>query len=141
MVEAHQPGQRSAFVEEIGAEVEEWIEGYVRMGLRVDERHMNAHGVMHGGVATTIMDELTGALIASIRGMEVMFAAPHSTVDMSVSFIGGVSIGDDLIFEGRATRVGRSVAFAEAEVRKRGEDKLVAKGKFTYVIAQPRSAA
>lgn len=141
MAEAGHPGKRSAFVETIGAEIEEWREGYVRVGLRVDDRHMNAHGVMHGGVATTIMDELTGALIASIRGMEVMRAAPHSTVDMSVSFIGGVFIGDDLVFEGRATRVGRSVAFAEAEVRKRGEDRLVAKGKFTYVIAQPRSAA
>ena len=141
MAEVDHPGERSAFVGEIGAEIEEWQEGYVRMGLRVDERHMNAHGVMHGGVATTIMDELTGALIASVRGVEVMRAAPHSTVDMSVSFIGGVSIGDDLIFEGRATRVGRSVAFAEAEVRRRGEEKLVAKGKFTYVIPQPGGEA
>lgn len=138
MAEEH---QQSAFLELFGVELEEWREGYVRMSLRVGERHMNAHGVMHGGVATAIMDELTGALIASIRGMDVMRAAPHSTVDMSVSFIGGVSVGDDLVFEGRATRVGRSVAFAEAEVRKKGEDKLVAKGKFTYVIAQPRSAA
>jgi len=30
---------------------------------------------------------------------------------------------------------------AEVEVRRRGEEKLVAKGRFTYVIVQPRSAA
>ena len=141
MAEVDHPRERSAFVEEIGAEIEEWQKGYVRMGLRVGERHMNAHGVMHGGVAMAVMDELTGALIASVRGVEVMREAPHSTVEMSVSFIGGVTSGDDLVVEGKVMKVGRSVAFAEAEVRRRGEDKLLAKGKFTYVIAQGRSAA
>ena len=70
-----------------------------------------------------------------------MEETPHTTVEMSVSFIGGVGIGDDLVFEGKVIRIGRSVAFAEADVRKRGEEKLVASGKFTYVIMQPRSAA
>ena len=141
MTSVEERGPQSAFIEQIGAEVEEWREGYVRMSLRVEERHMNVYGGMHGGVATTIMDELTGSLIASVRGVEVMEETPHSTVEMSVSFIGGVAIGDDLVFEGKVIRVGRSVAFAEADVRKRGEGKLVASGKFTYVIMQPRSAA
>jgi uncharacterized protein (TIGR00369 family) len=132
-------GPQSAFLDEIGAEVEEWREGYVRMSLRVEERHMNLYGGMHGGVATSMMDELTGGLIASVRGIEVMEETPHSTVEMSVSFIGGVGIGDDLVFEGKVIRVGRSVAFAEAHVRKRGEERRVASGKFTYVIMQPRS--
>lgn len=134
-------GPKSAFLQQIGAEVEEWREGYVRISLRVEERHMNLYGGMHGGVATAIMDEVTGQAIVSVRGIEIMQTAPHSTVEMSVSFLGGVFVGDDLVFEGRVIRVGRSVAFAEADVRKRGEEKLVASGKFTYVIMQPRSAA
>lgn len=135
------PGPRSPFVEVIGAEVEEMREGYVRMGLRVDERHTNPNGVMHGGVATSVMDEATGAVIASVRGIDVMRQAPHSTVEMSVSFLGGVWPGDDLVIEARAVRVGRTVAFSEVTVHRRDEEKPVATGKFTYVISQPRSAA
>jgi len=132
-------GRQSAFVDLIGAQVEEWQEGYVRMGLRVDERHLNPNGVMHGGIATSIMDEVTGAVIASVRGMDAMWAAPHATVEMSVSFMAGVWPGDDLVFEARATRVGKTVAFSEVTAHRRGEDKPVATGKFTYVIAPPRA--
>lgn len=135
-------GQRqSPFIDLLGAQLEEWREGYVRMGLRVDDRHTNANGVMHGGVATSLMDEVTGAVIASVRGVEVMYAAPHATVEMSVSFIDGVWPGDALVFEGRATRVGRTVAFSEVTARRRGEEKPVATGKFTYVIQAPRNVA
>jgi uncharacterized protein (TIGR00369 family) len=133
--------RQSAFIDLLGVELEEWREGYVRMGLKVDARHANANGVMHGGVATSLMDEVTGAVIASVRGMEAMWAAPHATVEMSVSFMGGVWPGDDLVFEGRAARVGRTVAFSEVTAHRRGEEKPVATGKFTYVIQAPRSAA
>ena len=141
MTGAPEDRRQSAFIDLLGVELEEWREGYVRMGLKVDERHANANGVMHGGVATSLMDEVTGAVIASVRGMEAMWAAPHATVEMSVSFMGGVWPGDDLVFEGRATRVGRTVAFSEVTAHRRGEEKPVATGKFTYVIQAPRSAA
>lgn len=133
--------RQSAFLDLMGVELEEWQEGYVRMRLRVDKQHLNANGVMHGGVATSVMDEVTGAVIASVRGMDVMWKAPHATVEMSVSFMAGVWPGDDLVFEARATRVGKTVAFSHVTAHRRGEDKPVATGKFTYVIQAPRSAA
>jgi uncharacterized protein (TIGR00369 family) len=134
--EEHTP---SPFVQMIGAKLEEWREGYVRMSLVVEEKHTNPNGVMHGGVLTTLMDETLGAVIASVRGMDVMRAAPHATVEMNVSFLAGARPGDEIVVEGRALKVGRSVAFGEAEARRRGSDDLIAKGRFTYVIAGPRS--
>ena len=65
-------------------------------------------------------------------------AAPHATVEMNVSFLTGAQAGDDIVVEGRTLKVGRSVAFGEAEARRRGSDDLIAKGRFTYVIAGPR---
>ena len=55
-----------------------------------------------------------------MRGIDVMAAAPHATVDMNVSFLAGPRVGDEIVVEGRALKVGRSVAFGEAEVRRRG---------------------
>jgi acyl-coenzyme A thioesterase PaaI-like protein len=56
---------------------------------------------------------------------------------MNVSFLSGARPGDRLVVEGRALRVGRTVAFAEAEVR-RGEETLIAKGRFTFVVQSRR---
>ncbi len=129
----------SPFVQMIGAKIEEWRAGYMRMSLLLEEKHTNPNGVMHGGVLTTLMDETLGAVVASVRGMDAMQAAPHATVEMNVSFLSGARPGDEIVIEGRALKVGRSVAFGEAEARRRGSDDLIAKGRFTYVIAGPRS--
>ena len=124
----------SAFLEMIGATIEDWQEGRVRYALTIEEKHTNPNGVLHGGVLTTLMDEATGAAIVSVRGMEIMATAPHATVEMNVSFMAGVRPGDRITVEASTLRVGRSVVFAEAEVRRDGRDDLVAKGRFTYVI-------
>ena len=129
----------SPFVQMVGAKMEERREGYVRLSLVLEEKHTNPHGVSHGGVLTTLMDEALGAVIASVRGLDAMRAAPHATVEMNVSFLTGPRPGDEIVIKGRALKVGRSVAFGEAEARRRGKDDLIAKGRFTYVIQAARN--
>ena len=131
----------SPFVELIGGRTEEWREGYVRMSLKVQPHHTNPHGVMHGGVITTLMDEALGGVIASVRGMEAMRVAPHATVDMNVSFLAAARPGDELVVEGRVLRLGRTVAFGEAEARRRGDDEPIARGSFTFVIMNRAAGA
>jgi acyl-CoA thioesterase len=125
----------SPFVELIGGQMEEWGQGYVRMSLLLEPRHTNPHGVMHGGVVTTLMDEVLGGAIASLRGMETMYAAPHATVEMNASFLAAARPGDRIIVEGRVLRLGKSVAFGEAETR-REDGELIAKGRMTFAILQ-----
>jgi len=125
----------SPFVALIGGRLEEWREGYVRMSITLEEHHTNPNGVMHGGVVTALMDEALGGVIASVRGLETMFAAPHATVEMNASFLAGARPGDRIVVEARVLRLGRRVAFGEAEAH-RGNDggELVAKGRMTFVI-------
>ncbi len=129
----------SNFSAMVGATREEGGEGHARMSLVLEEKHTNPNGVVHGGVLCTLMDEACGWAVMTVRGIEAMVAAPHATVDMNVSFLSGARPGDRLTIEARALRVGRSVAFAEAEVR-RNEDTLIAKGRFTFVIQGRRDA-
>lgn len=126
--------RQSPFVDLIGGKLEEWREGYVRLGLVLEERHTNPNGVMHGGVVTALMDEALGAVIASVRGLDKMWESPHATVDMNVSFLSNARAGDEITVEGRVLKVGRSVAFGEAEARRRGDETLIAKGRFTFAI-------
>ena len=129
----------SGIMQMLGGRIDSLDEGVCVMSLTLEEKHMNPNGVVHGGVLTTLVDEATGHAIVTVRGLEVMAEAPHVTLDMSVSFLSGARVGDELVCEGRILRLGRSVAFAEAEVRRRGSDDLVAKGTFTYAILARRS--
>ncbi len=133
--------ESSPFVELVGGQVEEWGEGYVRMSLVLERHHTNPNGVMHGGVVTTLMDEALGGAIASLRGIEVMNAAPHATVEMNASFLLGARPGDKIVVEGRVLRLGKRVAFGEAEAHladrsadPQPEGELIAKGRMTFVI-------
>ena len=119
--------------------IDSFEEGSSVMSLTLEEKHMNPNGVVHGGVITTLMDEATGYAIVTIRGLDATEETPHATVDMSVSFLSAARVGDELICEARTLRIGRAVAFAEAVVRRRGTDDLVAKGAFTYAILAKRS--
>ena len=129
----------SPIMKMLGGRIDSFEEGVSVMSLTLEEKHMNPNGVVHGGVLTTLMDEATGHAIVTIRGLELMAEAPHATVGMSVSFLSGAHVGDELICEARTLRLGRAMAFAEAEVRRRGSDDLVAKGTFTYAILARRS--
>ncbi len=127
---------RSALMDMIGGRLDSWEEGRVVMSIKLEDRHMNPGGVLHGGVLTTLMDEATAHAIVIVRGIE----APLATVDMNVSFLSAARPGDELECEARTLRVGRAVAFAEAEVRRRGRGDLIAKGSVTYAILAPRGA-
>ncbi len=123
----------SPFVELVGGQREEWSEGYVRISLVLEPHHTNPNGVMHGGVVTTLMDEVLGSAIASLRGLEATYAAPHATVDMNTSFLAGARPGDRIVVEGRVLRLGGTVAFGEAEARPK-DGELIAKGRMTFAI-------
>lgn len=125
--------QTSPFIELIGARLDEWREGYVRMSLELEERHTNPMGMMHGGVVTTMMDDAIGGVIASIRGTETMFAAPHLLVEMNTSFLSSARPGDTITVEAKVLKLGRRVAFGEAETR-RGDGEIVALGRMAFVI-------
>ena len=130
---------RSGIMQMLGGQIDSFGEGVSVMSLTLEEKHMNPNGVVHGGVLTTLMDEATGHAIVTIRGLELMAEAPHATVDMSVSFLSGARVGDELVCEATTLRIGRAVAFAEAEVRRKGSGDLIAKGRFTYAILAKRS--
>jgi uncharacterized protein (TIGR00369 family) len=131
--------RRNPLWEFIGGEMDAWEDGRAVMSIKLEDRHMNPGGIVHGGVLATLMDEATGRAIASVRGVEVMFERPHSTIEMNASFLAVARVGDEIECEARALRVGRTLAVAEADVRRRGSDSLIAKGRFTYAIpSQPR---
>ncbi len=125
--------RRSPFSAFIGTEMEEMRDGYVRLSLVLQRHHTNPNGVMHGGVVTTMMDSALGAALGSLRGDEAK-RNPHATIEMNASFLAAARAGDEIVVEGRVLRLGKSIAFGEAEAHRRGDGELIAKGRFTFAI-------
>lgn len=129
----------SPFTAFIGATLEELSDGHARLSLVLEPKHTNPHGVMHGGVVTTMMDSAMGAALGRLRG-EVVRDRPHATIEMNASFLAAARPGDEIVVEGRVLKLGRTVAFGEAEARRSGDGELIAKGRFTFAIPERPSA-
>jgi uncharacterized protein (TIGR00369 family) len=108
--------------------VEVWEERRVVMSVELEERHMNPGGRLHGAIIAALMDEAAGRAVSAVRG------EAHATIEMNISFLSSAGPGEGIVCEAKALRVGRTFSFAEAEVRRRGDDKLIAKGRATFAV-------
>jgi uncharacterized protein (TIGR00369 family) len=124
----------AAFSASIGAVVEEVREGRVRIALVAGPRHLDAQGAVHTGVLTTMLDSAIGIGLGDLRRSEVR-ARPHATIEMNTSFPGRAGEGDEIVVEGRVTGMGGSIAFGEAEARRRGDGEVIAKARLTFAIS------
>lgn len=91
--------------------------GMAELTVTTGPQHCNPIGMIHGGVFSTLVDAAMGNAIRSTGVVGV-------TCNMSVNFIAGASQGERLSAQGRVTRAGRSMIYAEAELR--CEEKLIA---------------
>jgi acyl-coenzyme A thioesterase PaaI-like protein len=87
-----------------------------------------------------MMDSALGAALSALRGEEAG-RSPHATVAMNASFLAAARPGDRIVVEGRVLRLGKSIAFGEAEAHRadrsadpRPDGELIAKGRMTFVI-------
>ncbi|HYM32408.1 MAG TPA: PaaI family thioesterase [Candidatus Cybelea sp.] len=98
-------------------------EGFVR-GFRVQEKHLNAAGVVHGGMLTAFMD--------SLLGHTVFWASGHSgrTVRLVADFVGPAKRGDWVEGRAKLIRATRTVAFVEGTLNVGGRQVMRADGVF-----------
>ncbi len=129
--------RHSPFVEYIGARREEMGEGFVRLSIIVGSQHTNPNGVMHGGVVTTMMDSAIGGALGALRGGDAG-RRPHATIEMNTSFLATARLGDEVVVDGRVIQLRRTVAFAEAEARRRSDGEIIAKARLTFGIPERR---
>ena len=101
-------------------------------GLRVQQRHCNAHGSLHGGMMSSFADGLLETAVSRGTGMRGV------TIRMVCDLIGAVDAGAWL--EGTAWVSGRedNMAFAEAEAFAGGELVFTASGVFRIFPRPPK---
>lgn len=124
----------SAFHTWAGMAVVEASAGEVTVAMDVLDRHVNLQGLVHGGMLAILADTACGLSIRS--AMEP--GRLHVTTDMDIHYLAPASPGR-LLGRGRAVRVGRSLAFAEASIED-GEGKLLARAQARFSVSGKKSS-
>ena len=106
------------------------------LGLRIEEKHCNRSGSLHGAMICAIADVAIGnnigLMIAGAHDPEEADArqqagdpsrAPMATVSMTTDFVGTARLGEWIEVHVDVQRAGRTLAFANAYVVK-GEERI-----------------
>lgn len=103
--------------------------GYIRASFVAGDNFVNRGGRIYGGFLAAMLDGLCGH---AVRLTHQVPGTPQVTLELKTSFLGRADKGT-LIGEGFVRHRGKSIAFAEAELR-REDGELVAKGSATLKI-------
>ena len=130
------PSKRSsAYLDLIGPIFEAGQGPDYRLGLRVDERHVNMRGHCHGGILAGLADVFLGRLLAQSAEPPL----PLVTVHLGLDYLMVARLGAWLEASGRIDRVGRTLAHSSGIVTADGKPALRCAGVF-QVVARHRTA-
>jgi acyl-coenzyme A thioesterase 13 len=85
--------------------------GYLKVKFVVREDMTNPMGILHGGIAATIMDEMAGAN-TYLLGRENAF----TTVNLNCDYLHSAQIGETIIAESTVIRAGNNVVHCESKI-------------------------
>ena len=109
--------------------------GEVTVAMDVLDRHVNLQGLVHGGMLAILADTACGLSIRS--AMEP--GRLHVTTDLDIHYLAPAEPGR-LFGRGKAIKVGRSLAFAEASIED-GEGRLLARAQSRFSVSGRETAA
>ncbi|XP_051872258.1 acyl-coenzyme A thioesterase 13 isoform X1 [Pristis pectinata] len=100
--------------------------GKIVCEMKVEEKHVNRAGNLHGGLTATLVDVVsTAALLNTER------ALPGVSVDMNITYMNAAKLGEDIIITAQVLKEGRSLAFTTVDVTSKVTGKLLAQGRHT----------
>ena len=86
------------------------------------EDQCNHAGVLHGGIISTMLDELMGMTLITIE-IDYLYV----TINLHVDFLFGAKAGEIITVTSEVFRVGKKIANVEAKMYN-AEGKILAKG-------------
>jgi len=121
----------------MGMTLETVEEGRVVFTVEPSEYHYNPIGVVHGGLAATLLDSAIGCAVQTLSPAGVAY----TTVELKVNYVRALRNGMGVVSgEGTVLHFGRQIALAEARLT--GPDgKLYAHATSTCLIMRPGKSA
>jgi uncharacterized protein (TIGR00369 family) len=128
VAELNEKLRSSNMAKQFGFVLAEAEPGRVVLRMRVDKRHMQVHGVVHGGVLAALAD--------TAGGLATYIALPRvkrvATIEMKINYLESVE-GGTVEAEARLIRRGRHVAVVDCDIRDH-DQRLVGKALMTFFV-------
>lgn len=128
-------GSRIPFLRTLGVSLREIGDRHAVMQVRVDARHANYFGGVHGGLIATLVDTVSffpRPLLPSGRAV--------TTTNLQVTYVRAPNIGETLTARAELLHVGRRTASVVARVED-AAGRLVAHGAVTLLVLDGDDAA
>ena len=109
----------------IGSQIQRIEPGRAVFTLKVEEKHLNPMGTLHGGVLLTMADTTAGCACAYEPTV-------CPTLEGKLNFLAPCFLGDFLRMEGQELRHGKTILACEVKAWNQ-HGNLVAAGLFTYM--------
>jgi uncharacterized protein (TIGR00369 family) len=115
----------------LGMEIDEVEEGRAVFSVEPGEHHYNPIGVVHGGLAATMLDSAMGCAVQTT----LPAGKGYTTLGFTVNLVRPVTKDTGrLLCEGKVVHAGSRMATAEGRVFVAGTGKLVAHGSTTCMV-------
>lgn len=98
----------SPYLELLGPIYNKRIDTGLVIGLKAEQKHCNARGLVHGGVFSSLADIALG-YNAAFQGKEPV---PIVTASLTIDYAGSAKVGDWIEIQTDVQKVGKSMAFA-----------------------------
>ena len=120
---------QGGFAQNVGYRLDTWEEGRADVVLEIAPHHLNRSGVMHGGVLTTLIDTACGfsGCYCKVPGN----ARRAMTLQLTAQFLAPAQEGARVTAAARVVGGGRSVFFADCEVRSE-DGRLLGRGEGVF---------
>jgi uncharacterized protein (TIGR00369 family) len=102
---------------------------HCRYALQTNESHKNHLGIIHGGVLTSLLDQ-----VIAITAWNAADRQPTVTVQMETRFLGVARAGDFLTLQPSIRQATRSLVFVDADIT--CDDRLVASASAVMKISK-----
>ncbi|HET6910029.1 MAG TPA: PaaI family thioesterase [Mycobacteriales bacterium] len=108
--------------------------GTVTVELTVREQHYNPIGVVHGGIAATLLDTAMGCAVQT----RLPRGVGYSTLDLQVRYLRSVTMQTGTVLAtGTVVHFGRRTAVAEARLVQETTGALLATATSTLLVVRP----
>ncbi|XP_077545223.1 acyl-coenzyme A thioesterase 13-like isoform X1 [Haemaphysalis longicornis] len=98
--------------------------------MQVEKSHCNMNSVLHGGMASTLIDIYTCVVLSTAYEKPTLFV----TTELKTRFLGPAKLGDTILMEARAIQAGRTLAFAEMYILDKATKKVLVQGTHTAFV-------
>ena len=85
--------------------------GQPLFGFKVEPKHLNRAGHLHGGMLMTLADQAMAMTARVATG-----GKRHATIELNIQFVGGVKLGEFVVAHPEVVRATRSVVFMQAKM-------------------------